>query len=149
MPFGGGMRLGGGTLIVIVIVSLLFGINPLQFLGMMESGGPVVAPPQQPAGARRAARAGRRAESAEGFRQPDGRRHRGRLDGTVQGHGHPLRAPDAGSVLAFHRVGMRNRQRRVGPFLLSRAIRRSIWTRRSSANCRVASARPAISPRLM
>jgi predicted metalloprotease len=47
MPFGGGMRLGGGTLIVVVIVSLLFGVNPLQFLGMMDSGGPVVATPQQ------------------------------------------------------------------------------------------------------
>ena len=48
MPLGGGMRLGGGALIVIVIVSLLFGVNPLQFLGMMEGGGPVVAPQPQP-----------------------------------------------------------------------------------------------------
>ncbi|MFO1323890.1 MAG: neutral zinc metallopeptidase [Burkholderiales bacterium] len=48
MPLGGGMRLGGGALVVVVIVSLLFGINPLQFLGMMEDGGPVVAPQQQP-----------------------------------------------------------------------------------------------------
>lgn len=47
IPFGGGMRLGGGAIVVIVIVSLLFGINPLQILGMMESGGPAVAPPPQ------------------------------------------------------------------------------------------------------
>jgi predicted metalloprotease len=45
----GGMRLGGGAIIVIVIVSLLFGVNPLQILGMMEGGGPVVAPQQQSA----------------------------------------------------------------------------------------------------
>jgi predicted metalloprotease len=48
-PLGGGMRLGGGAIIIIVIVSLLFGVNPLQILGMMESGGPVVAPQQQSA----------------------------------------------------------------------------------------------------
>ncbi len=54
-PLGGGMRLGGGALIVVVIVSLLFGVNPLQFLGMMEGGGPVVAPPPPvPASAPRA-----------------------------------------------------------------------------------------------
>ena len=46
-PLGGGMRLGGGAIVVIVIVSLLFGINPLQIIGMMEGGGPV-APPAQP-----------------------------------------------------------------------------------------------------
>ena len=46
MPLGGGMRLSGGALIVLVVVGLIFGVNPLQFLGMMEGGGPVVAPPQ-------------------------------------------------------------------------------------------------------
>jgi predicted metalloprotease len=50
-PLGGGMRLGGGAIILIVIVSLIFGINPLSILGMLEGGGggPVVtqqAPPQ-------------------------------------------------------------------------------------------------------
>jgi hypothetical protein len=35
------MRLGGGAIILIVIVSLIFGINPLSMLGMMEGGGPV------------------------------------------------------------------------------------------------------------
>jgi len=40
---GGGVRLGGGALIVIVIVSLLFGINPLSLIGGLESGAP---PPQ-------------------------------------------------------------------------------------------------------
>jgi predicted metalloprotease len=43
------MRLGGGAIIVIVVVSLLFGVNPLQILGMLEGGGPVVAPQQQSA----------------------------------------------------------------------------------------------------
>jgi len=48
VPFGGGMRLGGGAMILIVIVSLLFGVNPLQFLGMMEGGAPVPAPAPVP-----------------------------------------------------------------------------------------------------
>src|SRR4030095_1584575 len=45
---GGGMKIGGGTLILIVILSLIFGINPLTFLGM---GGPEVSapPPSQTA----------------------------------------------------------------------------------------------------
>ena len=40
---GGGIRLGGGALILIVIVSLLFGINPLTLIGGLES----VAPPSE------------------------------------------------------------------------------------------------------
>jgi predicted metalloprotease len=47
MPFGG-MRLGGGALIILVIVGMLFGINPFEMLGMMGGdGGSVQAPPQQ------------------------------------------------------------------------------------------------------
>ena len=42
VPLGGGMKIGGGTLIVLVILSLVFGINPLQFLGMVGSD---VSPP--------------------------------------------------------------------------------------------------------
>jgi predicted metalloprotease len=53
MPFGGGgLKLGGGAMILVVIVSLLFGINPLQFLGMMDGGGgapPAPAPQTQSA----------------------------------------------------------------------------------------------------
>ena len=49
---GGGMRLGGGAVILVVIVSLLFGVNPLSFLGMMDAGGPgqtvQQAPPARP-----------------------------------------------------------------------------------------------------
>jgi predicted metalloprotease len=45
---GGGIRLGGGALIVVVIVSLLFGVNPLSLLGMLEGGGGAIqAPPPQ------------------------------------------------------------------------------------------------------
>jgi len=55
-PLGGGMRLGGGAIILIVVVSLLFGVNPLSILGMLEGGGGTVAPPQtQTAPAQRAA----------------------------------------------------------------------------------------------
>ncbi|MEO5764402.1 MAG: neutral zinc metallopeptidase [Casimicrobiaceae bacterium] len=46
-PLGGGMRLGGGALILVVIVGLIFGINPLEMLGLMGGGGPVQqAPPR-------------------------------------------------------------------------------------------------------
>jgi predicted metalloprotease len=49
-PLGGGMKLGGGALILIVIVSLLFGVNPLSLLGPMMSGDPGPASmPAQPA----------------------------------------------------------------------------------------------------
>ncbi|HKU86860.1 MAG TPA: neutral zinc metallopeptidase [Casimicrobiaceae bacterium] len=49
MPFGG-MRLGGGAMIILVIVGMLFGINPFEMLGMMGGdGGTVQAPPQQSA----------------------------------------------------------------------------------------------------
>jgi len=44
-PGGGGIRLGGGALVVIVIASLVFGVNPLEMIGMMEGGSPVA--PQQ------------------------------------------------------------------------------------------------------
>jgi len=37
---GGGMRLGGGAIVVIVIASLLFGVNPLEMLGVMEGDSP-------------------------------------------------------------------------------------------------------------
>jgi hypothetical protein len=47
LPIGGGMRLGGGALVVLVIASLLFGVNPMEMLGTLESGGglPPLAPP--------------------------------------------------------------------------------------------------------
>jgi len=35
---GGGIRLGGGALILIVIVSLLFGVNPLSLIGGLDTG---------------------------------------------------------------------------------------------------------------
>jgi uncharacterized protein len=47
-PFGGGMKLGLGSIIIILIGSLLFGINPLDMLGLL-SGGPAPTPQQQPA----------------------------------------------------------------------------------------------------
>ena len=50
VPFGGGgLKLGGGAMILVVIVSLLFGVNPLQFLGMMDTGSPTAPAPQPPA----------------------------------------------------------------------------------------------------
>jgi uncharacterized protein len=50
LPFGGGMRLSGGALIILVIVGMLFGINPFEMLGMLGGdGGSVQVPPTQSA----------------------------------------------------------------------------------------------------
>jgi predicted metalloprotease len=44
-PLGGGMKLGGGALVVVVILSLLFGVDPMVFLGGgAPTGGPGPAP---------------------------------------------------------------------------------------------------------
>ena len=40
---GGGMRIGLGGIIIALIASVLFGVNPLDILGGMQ-GGPVPAP---------------------------------------------------------------------------------------------------------
>ena len=45
---GGGIRLGGGALVVIVIASLIFGVNPLEMIGALETGGPSVPPQTHP-----------------------------------------------------------------------------------------------------
>ena len=49
LPFGG-MRLGGGALIILVIVGMLFGINPFEMLGMLGGGdgGSIQVPPTAP-----------------------------------------------------------------------------------------------------
>ena len=44
VPRGGGIRLGGGALVVIVIASLIFGVNPLEMIGALEGGGPAAPP---------------------------------------------------------------------------------------------------------
>jgi len=43
----GGLPLSGGALILVVIASLLFGVNPLELLGVMGGSGP--APEQRSA----------------------------------------------------------------------------------------------------
>jgi len=49
LPFGG-LHIGGGALIILVIVGMLFGINPLELLGMLGGdGGTVQVPPSQTA----------------------------------------------------------------------------------------------------
>jgi predicted metalloprotease len=53
---GGGLRLGGGigigTIIIAVLASWIFGINPLTVLGVLGGGGPEVAPQSQGPAAR-------------------------------------------------------------------------------------------------
>ena len=66
MPFGG-MRLGGGALVILVIVGMLFGINPFEMLGMLGGdGGSVQAPPQQSAPPSRVPPAPRAGSAAQG-----------------------------------------------------------------------------------
>jgi predicted metalloprotease len=50
LPFGG-MHIGGGALVILVIVGMLFGINPFELLGMLGGGdgGSVQVPPSQQA----------------------------------------------------------------------------------------------------
>ena len=45
---GGGRGIGMGTLLIAVIAGLIFGVNPLQLIGMLGGGGPVQVQ-QQPA----------------------------------------------------------------------------------------------------
>jgi uncharacterized protein len=48
-PLGGGVKLGGGAIVLIVVASLLFGVNPLEMLGVLEGGpGMQVPPPSAP-----------------------------------------------------------------------------------------------------
>src|SRR6478672_7127964 len=49
----GGLHIGGGALIILVIVGMLFGINPLEMLGLLTGGGDTTQ--QQPAPAPRTA----------------------------------------------------------------------------------------------
>jgi uncharacterized protein len=44
-PLGGGVKLGGGAIVLIVVASLLFGVNPLEMLGVLESGPGTQPPP--------------------------------------------------------------------------------------------------------
>jgi predicted metalloprotease len=46
---GGGMKIGGGAMVLLVIVGLLFGINPLDMIG--GGGGPPLPMQTQPTGA--------------------------------------------------------------------------------------------------
>jgi len=45
----GGIPLGGGALLLIVVVSLLFGVNPLEILGLMSGNEPAVQQQAAPA----------------------------------------------------------------------------------------------------
>jgi hypothetical protein len=47
-PAGGSIKLGGGALVVVVIASLLFGVNPLEMIGIIEGGGPATPSMPQP-----------------------------------------------------------------------------------------------------
>jgi predicted metalloprotease len=94
------MKLGGGAMILIVIVSLLFGVNPLQFLGMMEGGalrsGSGRRP--RPSPRLRVRPAGRECgqkhrEPRQGLQRRRAGRHRGRLVGTVPGDGSRYEPP--------------------------------------------------------
>jgi uncharacterized protein len=66
---GGGIRLGGGAMILIVIVSLLFGVNPLSLLGLADSVAPGPQPAPQSAPSRPSTPADQKADPALAFVQ--------------------------------------------------------------------------------
>jgi predicted metalloprotease len=47
---GGGIRLGGGTIIVVLLAAWLLGINPLQILSLLAGGGQTLEAPAPDAG---------------------------------------------------------------------------------------------------
>ena len=68
---GGGMKIGGGTLIVLLILSFVFGINPMEFLGMgspeVTAPAPRTAPAPAPSGERAGAPTGAPADQRKDF----------------------------------------------------------------------------------
>ncbi len=113
------MRLGGGALVVIVIASLIFGVNPLEMIGMLEGGapprrrrtpgqppgyGPQRAPGPPPPRVANAAPG-----SEEGFRRGRSRRHRRRVASRVQDDGRALRGAATRAVPRRNAVGVRPR----------------------------------------
>jgi len=63
------IRLGGGAMILVVIVSLLFGVNPLSLLGLADSVAPAPQSAQQPSPSRPSAPADQKADPALAFVQ--------------------------------------------------------------------------------
>ncbi|MEY4722234.1 MAG: hypothetical protein RIQ46_1959 [Pseudomonadota bacterium] len=51
LPMGGGGKLGCGSIVIILIAALVFGVDPAQMLGTMQQGQVEVAPGQQQGGA--------------------------------------------------------------------------------------------------
>ena len=160
-PLGGGMRLGGGALVVIVVASLIFGVNPLEMIGMMEGGVPS-APPQSrppssapgygpqyapPAVAAACGQYGQR--SGQGLRRRRSRRHRRRVASGVQDDERALRAAAARAVSGGDAIGMRSSLGVERDRSIARPIGSSTSTPRSLPSFRADSALPAISPRRM
>ena len=119
---GGGMRIGLGGIIIALIASVLFGVNPLDMLGGMEAPAPAPAPESRSAPPGYGPQARRRLSSGEpdeGNGRARRRRHRGRLAIAVQG-ARPveLSAADARDVLRQRLVRVRDGERRRGAVLL-------------------------------
>ena len=148
-PRLGGMRLTGGAIVVVVIASLLFGVNPLEMLAMLDR--------RRRAGDRAAARrpaspgpgcvAAGRARRNEGDGRARPRRHRGRLAAVFKTMGSRYDAAAARALPRRHAVGVRPRVGGGRARSTARRPARSISTPRSSTTCRAASAHRATSRR--
>ena len=156
-PGGGGIKLGGGALVVIVIASLVFGVNPLEMIGMIEGGGPRHAA-RVPATGRPRLRSPAGAGRARAHRPPRRARRKdfaaavlgdtedvwGAVFQTMGARYEPPKLvlfSDQTAAACGHAVAA------TRAVLLPGRPRSSIWTRRSSASLRAGSARPAISRR--
>ena len=94
----GGLPLSGGALMLVVIASLLFGVNPLEILGVMGGSGP------RPSSSRRRPRqasapaGGASRVTAQGVRGTRAGRHRDVLDPDLRRGGAALHAAAHGAV---------------------------------------------------
>ena len=155
------MRLGGGALVVIVVASLIFGVNPLEMIGMLEGGGATArrsqdARPPPGYGPQRAPRRppprappARRRIRQRTFVAPFSSDTEDVWEAVFKTMGAQYEPP---RLVLFHGatrsacggapVGAPDR------YYCSADRTSSTSTPRSSTSCRAASARPAISPRL-
>ena len=114
---------GTGTLIVIIL-ALVFGVDPQQLLGPGGLGQPGAQQGGQPGDAGRRSAGRSRGREAGPFRQGDLRRHRTRLDQIVRRAGQRVRTAEAGAVQRTSQIGLRPGQRRGRTVLLRRRQQR-------------------------
>ena len=106
MPGGRPVGLGCGGLLLVIVVTMLLGGDPMQILQML--GGMETATVDQPVAGRARGRRHRRAlRRARPLRRGRARRHRGHLEGDLPAEGRQLQRAQPGAVLGHGGVGVR------------------------------------------